>query len=82
MLPPAVADRLRTFLASGELPEGWVCRDTIRLFSHGLAATVWAGGQRTLAALMSALRSLGAGILPGGRARTGLLTDRLTSERV
>ena len=24
-LPPAAADRLRGFLGSGELPEGWVC---------------------------------------------------------
>jgi regulator of cell morphogenesis and NO signaling len=24
-LPPAAAGRLRTFLGSGELPEGWVC---------------------------------------------------------
>ena len=24
-LPPAAADRLRVFLSSGELPEGWVC---------------------------------------------------------
>jgi regulator of cell morphogenesis and NO signaling len=25
VLPPAAADRLRAFLGSGELPEGWVC---------------------------------------------------------
>lgn len=25
VLPPAAAERLKTFLASGELPEGWVC---------------------------------------------------------
>ena len=25
VLPPAVAGRLRAFLGSGELPEGWVC---------------------------------------------------------
>jgi regulator of cell morphogenesis and NO signaling len=25
MLPPAAASRLRAFLGSGELPEGWVC---------------------------------------------------------
>ncbi|HEX6449950.1 MAG TPA: hypothetical protein VF060_10865 [Trebonia sp.] len=24
-LPPAAAERLRAFLGSGELPEGWVC---------------------------------------------------------
>jgi putative copper export protein len=36
--------------------------DTIRLFLHVLAATVWVGGQLTLAALVPALRRLGAGI--------------------
>ena len=36
--------------------------DTIRLFLHVLAATVWVGGQITLAALVPALRRLGAGI--------------------
>ena len=34
--------------------------DTIRLFLHILAATVWVGGQITLAALVPALRRLGA----------------------
>jgi putative copper export protein len=33
--------------------------DTIRLFLHVLAATVWVGGQLTLAALVPALRGLG-----------------------
>lgn len=33
--------------------------DTIRLFLHVLAATIWVGGQLTLAALLSVLRSLG-----------------------
>ncbi|TNC21519.1 hypothetical protein [Amycolatopsis alkalitolerans] len=33
--------------------------DTIRLFLHILAATVWVGGQLTLAALVPALRGLG-----------------------
>ena len=33
---------------------------TIRLFLHVLAATVWVGGQLTLAALVPALRGLGA----------------------
>lgn len=32
---------------------------TIRLFLHVLAATVWVGGQLTLAALVPALRGLG-----------------------
>lgn len=34
--------------------------DTIRLFLHVLAATIWVGGQLTLAALVPALRGLGA----------------------
>jgi putative copper export protein len=34
--------------------------DTIRLFLHVLAATVWVGGQLTLAALVPALRRFGA----------------------
>ena len=33
--------------------------DTVRLFLHVLAATVWVGGQLTLAALVPALRRLG-----------------------
>jgi putative copper export protein len=36
--------------------------DTVRLFLHVLAATVWVGGQLTLAALVPALRRLGAEI--------------------
>jgi putative copper export protein len=32
---------------------------TIRLFLHVLAATIWVGGQLTLAALVPALRGLG-----------------------
>jgi putative copper export protein len=36
--------------------------DTIRLFLHVLGATVWVGGQLTLAALVPALRGLGAGV--------------------
>jgi putative copper export protein len=35
--------------------------DTVRLFLHVLAATVWVGGQLTLAALVPALRRLGTG---------------------
>lgn len=34
--------------------------ETLRLFLHVLAATVWVGGQITLAALVPALRSAGA----------------------
>ena len=41
------------------LPVSW---DTIRLFLHVLAATIWVGGQLTLAALVPALRGLGAEI--------------------
>ena len=36
--------------------------DTVRLFLHVLAATVWVGGQLTLAALVPALRAAGAEI--------------------
>jgi putative copper export protein len=36
--------------------------ETVRLFLHVLAATVWVGGQLTLAALVPALRRLGADI--------------------
>ena len=42
--------------------------DTVRLFLHVLAATVWVGGQLTLAALVPVLRRLGAEI-PGTAAR-------------
>ena len=34
--------------------------ETLRLFLHVLAATVWVGGQLTLAALVPALRAAGA----------------------
>lgn len=36
--------------------------DTIRLFLHVLAATVWVGGQLTLVALLPALRTAGADV--------------------
>ena len=36
--------------------------DTIRLFLHVLAATIWVGGQLTLAALVPVLRKAGADI--------------------
>src|SRR5579875_490757 len=42
--------------------------DTVRLFLHVLAATIWVGGQLTLAALVPALRARGAEI-PGAAAR-------------
>jgi putative copper export protein len=38
------------------LPVSWT---TVRLFLHVLAATIWVGGQLTLAALVPALRALG-----------------------
>lgn len=41
------------------LPVSW---DTIRLFLHVLAATIWVGGQVTLAALVPALRRLGSDV--------------------
>lgn len=41
------------------LPVSW---DTVRLFLHVLAATVWVGGQLTLAAVVPVLRRLGAEI--------------------
>ena len=41
------------------LPVSW---DTVRLFLHVLAATVWVGGQLVLAALVPVLRRLGAEI--------------------
>jgi putative copper export protein len=47
------------------LPVGW---DTVRLFLHVLAATVWVGGQLTLAFLVPPLRRLGAE-LPRAAAR-------------
>ena len=36
-----------------------VTTDTVRLFLHVLAATVWVGGQLTLAGLVPGLRSIG-----------------------
>ena len=42
--------------------------DTIRLFLHVLAATIWVGGQLTLAALVPALRAAGSEV-PGAAAR-------------
>ena len=39
------------------LPVGW---DTVRLFLHVLAASIWVGGQLTLAALVPVLRRFGA----------------------
>jgi putative copper export protein len=47
------------------LPVSW---DTVRLFLHVLAATIWVGGQLTLAALVPVLRRFGADA-PGAAAR-------------
>jgi putative copper export protein len=47
------------------LPVSW---DTVRLFLHVLAATIWVGGQLTLAALVPVLRRFGAEV-PGAAAR-------------
>jgi putative copper export protein len=52
------------------LPVGW---DTVRLFLHVLAATVWVGGQLTLAALVPALRRLGAEIPRAAARRFNLI---------
>ena len=43
--------------------------DTIRLFLHVLAATIWVGGQLTLAALVPALRRMGANVTAGAARR-------------
>jgi putative copper export protein len=42
--------------------------DTVRLFVHIVAATIWVGGQLTLAALVPTLRALGTEA-PGAAAR-------------
>ena len=47
------------------LPVSW---ETVRLFLHVLAATIWVGGQLTLAALVPVLRRFGADV-PGAAAR-------------
>jgi putative copper export protein len=47
------------------LPVSW---DTVRLFLHVLAATVWVGGQLILAALVPALRRFGTDVV-GAAAR-------------
>ena len=45
------------------LPVLSVSWDTIRLFLHVLAATIWVGGQLTLAALVPALRGTGGDVV-------------------
>ena len=47
--------------------------DTIRLFLHVLAATIWVGGQITLAALVPVLRRLGAEIPRTAASRFNLI---------
>jgi putative copper export protein len=39
--------------------DGRVTLETVRLFLHVLAATIWVGGQLTLAGLLPVLRALG-----------------------
>jgi putative copper export protein len=46
-----------------------VTADTVRLFLHVLAATVWVGGQITLVALLPVLRAAGADV-PRAAARS------------
>jgi putative copper export protein len=47
--------------------------DTIRLFLHVLAATVWVGGQLTLAGLVPVLRRLGAEVPRAAARRFNLI---------
>jgi uncharacterized membrane protein len=53
---PDPLPRLRAEKGLHVLAVSW---DTIRLFLHVLAATIWVGGQFTLAALVPALRAAG-----------------------
>jgi putative copper export protein len=54
---PQLAAGVRTSVRVGEvLPVTWA---TVRVFLHVLAATVWVGGQLTLAGLVPGLRSIG-----------------------
>ena len=48
--------------------------DTIRVFLHVLAATIWVGGQLVLAALVPVLRRAGAGTEAARRFNQGALT--------
>ena len=49
--------------------------ETVRLFLHVLAATVWVGGQITLAALVPALRGTAEGV-------TAVAAERFVAEVV
>jgi putative copper export protein len=57
VLAGGAMDRRRQVASSG--PMSPVTLETVRLFLHVLAATVWVGGQLTLAALVPALRAAG-----------------------
>ncbi len=48
-----------------------VTGDTVRLFLHVLAATIWVGGQITIAALVPALRRFGADVTREAARRFG-----------
>jgi putative copper export protein len=56
----------RSWEDDGVLAVSW---DTVRLFLHVLAATIWVGGQLTLAALVPVLRRFGSGALSAAARR-------------
>ena len=58
------------YYASPVLSVSW---DTVRLFLHVLAATIWVGGQITLAALVPVLRRLGTEIPRAAARRFNLI---------
>jgi putative copper export protein len=56
----------RSWKDDGVLAVSW---DTVRLFLHVLAATIWVGGQLTLAALVPVLRRFGSDALSAAARR-------------
>jgi putative copper export protein len=56
----------RSWEDDGVLAVSW---DTVRLFLHVLAATIWVGGQLTLAALVPVLRRFGSDALSAAARR-------------